>query len=137
MTVWRGLRAAVLFGVAGSCAAQGCGESLPGVKRTIQSARYAIAFVTLPDPVPVGQHFIVAFAVCPRGNATMPDSVRVDATMPAHRHGMNYRPSVSSPQPGIYRGEGLMFHMPGRWDLTFDLVFAGATERLATTLHIE
>ena len=50
---------------------------------------------------------------------------------------MNYRPSVASPQPGIYRAEGLMFHMPGRWDLTFDLVVAGATERLAATLRIE
>lgn len=128
--------AALCFAVAAG-GAQACGGGLPGVKRTVENARYTVAFVTLPDPVPVGRHFIVAFAVCPRGGAKLPESVRVDATMPEHRHGMNYRPSVSSPQPGIYRGEGLMFHMPGRWDLTFDLVSAVATERLTGTLRIE
>ena len=40
--------------------------------------------------------------------------------MPAHRHGMNYRATVSTLSPGVYRAEGLMFHMPGRWRVIFD-----------------
>ena len=47
----------------------------------------------LPDPIAVGQHFVVDFAVCPRGGAAAPQAVRVDANMPEHRHGMNYRPA--------------------------------------------
>ncbi len=137
MNAVRGAFGAMAWCAAGACAAQACGEGLPGAIHALESSRYAIAFVTLPDPVPVGRHFVVDFAVCPRGDAKPPQSVRVDASMPAHRHGMNYRPSVTSPRPGAYRGEGLLFHMPGRWDLTFDLVSAGATERLTGTLHIQ
>ncbi len=38
-----------------------------------------------------------------------------------HKHGMNYRPSVKALGQGLYRAEGLMFHMPGRWELVFEL----------------
>ena len=30
-----------------------------------------------------------------------------------------------------------MFHMSGRWEMTFDLVSGAGTERLAGPLHIE
>ena len=43
--------------------------------------------------------------------------VRVDATMPAHRHGMNYRPSVHNEGAGRWRVEGLLWHMSGLWEL--------------------
>ena len=33
---------------------------------------------------------------------------------------MNYRPSVTPQGAGRYRAEGLMFHMPGRWELVFE-----------------
>jgi hypothetical protein len=42
--------------------------------------------------------------------------------MPAHRHGMNYKTSVSGKGSGRYRVEGLMFHMPGHWEFAFDVV---------------
>ena len=85
----------------------------------------------------VGQHFVVDFAVCPRDSAAAPQAVRVDANMPEHRHGMNYRAGVAPKAPGLYRAEGLLFHMRGRWELTFDVVTASRTERLASTLRIE
>lgn len=118
-------------------AATQCGAALPGDKRVLENARYQVAYQTSVNPVPVGTHFIVDFAVCPRGKAAAPSSVRVDANMPEHRHGMNYRPKVVTIAPGIYRAEGLLFHMPGRWDLTFDLVTGNTTQRLASTLRVE
>jgi hypothetical protein len=114
-----------------------CGASLPGKPRTVESSRYVVAFATTPDPIAVSRHFVVDFAVCPRGDAGAPESVRIDAAMPEHRHGMNYRPGVTTVSPGIYRAEGLLFHMPGRWDITFDLVAADRTERLTSTLRVE
>jgi hypothetical protein len=121
----------------GATAAQPCGEKLAGAKRTIENSRYVIAYVTVPEPIVVGQHFVVDFAVCPLEGAAVPQAVRVDANMPEHRHGMNYRAGVVGAGPGLYRAEGLLFHMRGRWDLTFDVVTAGKTERLASTLRIE
>lgn len=45
----------------------------------------------------------------------------VDASMPEHRHGMNYRPSLVSLGRGRWRAEGLLWHMAGRWELSFEL----------------
>lgn len=68
-------------------------------------------------PIAVGRHFALVVQVCPSGARL----VRVDATMPEHRHGMNYRPTLSALGDGRWRAEGLMFHMAGRWELRFDL----------------
>jgi hypothetical protein len=43
---------------------------------------------------------------------------------------MNYRPTVTTAGAGRFRAEGLMFHMPGAWELTFDVVAADGTERV-------
>ena len=118
-------------------AAHACGEQLLGVRQTAENRHYVVAYTTTPQPIVVGRHFVVDFVVCPRAGAGTPQSVRVDANMPAHRHGMNYRAGVTSAGTGAYRAEGLLFHMPGRWDLTFDVVSGSTTERLASALQIE
>ena len=56
--------------------------------------------------------------------------------MPEHRHGMNYRPVVSA-RSAAYRAEGMLFHMPGRWDVTFDVEGNGRSERLTAVLQVE
>jgi len=63
--------------------------------------------------------------------------VRVDANMPLHRHGMNYRPVVTAQSEAMFRAEGLLFHMPGRWDVTFDVDTGARVERLTGTLQLE
>ena len=58
--------------------------------------------------------------------------------MPEHRHGMNYRPVVTAQLGGACTApKGCMFHMPGRWDLTFDVDADGRTERLTGALQLE
>jgi hypothetical protein len=127
---------ACLLLCAGTAAA--CGEELRGATRTIDGKSYVVVFTTVPEPIAVGAHFALDFAVCPRAKAEAPRDVRVDANMPEHRHGMNYRPVVTTRPSGAYHAEGLMFHMPGRWDLTFDVVTAsGATERLTGTMQLQ
>ena len=42
-----------------------------------------------------GQHFAVEARVCAKGASPAPTALRVDADMPAHRHGMNYLAKVS------------------------------------------
>jgi hypothetical protein len=34
---------------------------------------------------------------------------------------MNYKPTVTASAPGRFRAEGLMFHMPGRWQFVFEV----------------
>jgi hypothetical protein len=114
-----------------------CGDELGDRTRRIENAHYAVVFKTMPDPIAVGSHFSVDFAVCPQGDAEKPRNVRVDAQMPEHRHGMNYRPVVVASGPGAYRADGLMFHMPGRWELLFDVVTSAGSERLTVPISIE
>jgi hypothetical protein len=84
----------------------------------------------------LGKHFALETIVCTKPGAA-PKSLRVDAQMPEHRHGMNYRPAVTATAPGTYRAEGMLFHMPGRWDIAFDVVVGGRSERLTSTLRVE
>jgi len=114
-----------------------CGEMLRGPTDRIENAHYEIVFVAIPSPIEPGKHFSLDIAVCQRGGALPPDTLRVDAVMPDHRHGMNYRPVAVARGGGAYRADGLMFHMPGRWDLHFDLVTSAGTERLTATRHLE
>ena len=129
--------AAVALALYGS-AALACGESLGAGARLLGDAQVQLAYKTRPEVPVVGSHFAIDIALCPRGSARAPAALSVDAHMPAHRHGMNYQASVSPRGPGLYRAEGLMFHMPGRWELVFELRNAsGAVQRLAHTLTID
>lgn len=80
-----------------------------------------------------GKLFAIEVRVCPASAVI----TRVDATMPEHQHGMNYRPSIQrigATQDGRWRADGLMFHMPGRWELRFDIQADGRIERLTDTV---
>jgi hypothetical protein len=96
----------------------------------LESQRYVLAYRTRPGAVRVGEHFTLEAAACAKGGAPAPESLGIDAHMPAHRHGMNYAPAVREAGAGRWRAQGLMFHMPGEWELRFDLRAGGATERL-------
>jgi hypothetical protein len=63
--------------------------------------------------------------------------VRVDARMPEHRHGMNYRPTITATGEGRYRAEGLMLHMAGKWELVFELRDKDSVQRVTQTLLLE
>ena len=43
---------------------------------------------------------------------------------------MNYRPSIKAMGAGLWQVEGLMFHMPGAWELRLDVQAGGRTETL-------
>ncbi len=133
------LRAGLAAGLWLCCGtALACGESLGKGARQVSDAQMQLAYKTAPEVPVVGRHFTLDVALCPRGQAQAPAALSVDAHMPEHRHGMNYQASVSRRGPGLYRAEGLMFHMSGRWELVFELRNAsGAVQRLAQTLTIE
>ena len=134
------MRAGAVAGALALVAAPGawaCGEALRGTTDRIESAHYEIVFAAVPAPIEAGKHFSLDIAVCPRGGAEPPSAVRVDAVMPEHRHGMNYRPVVVARGANSYRADGLMFHMPGRWDVLFDLVTSTGTLRLTATKQLE
>lgn len=113
----------------------GCGRDLGGAQR-VDSPRYIVVFAPRPAPWALDRHFAIDLEVCPKAGVPMPDQVRVDARMPEHGHGMNYRPSVHAQGPGRWRAEGLLLHMAGRWELSFELQRGEQVERLTQNLRV-
>ena len=101
----------------------------------IESAGVAVMFRTVPPAIEIGRHFSVEAIVC--ADASSPVLTRVDADMPEHRHGMNYRATLTEKGAGRYVAEGFLFHMPGRWQLLFDVEQAGRRTRLTSDVLLE
>jgi len=126
---------AALF-ASGACA-QSCVAQLAGGGERLESSRYQLVYRAQPEKIPLSEHFAVELAICARDNAPPPESVRVDAQMPAHRHGMNYKANVMAQGAGRYRADGLLFHMPGRWEFVFEVRAGGSTDRLTHSVVVE
>lgn len=103
----------------------------------LESADVAVLYRTLPAPIEVNQPFLVEAIVCPAPPIGQAAGFKVDARMPEHRHGMNYRAHVSRRPDGVYVAEGMLFHMPGLWQLMFDVERGGKTERLMKDIDLE
>ena len=64
-------------------------------------------------------------------------SLAVDAAMPQHGHGMNRVPRIEKRSDGSFRVDGLLFHMPGKWELYFDVARGPLVERAQTDVEVE
>jgi hypothetical protein len=134
-----GLARAVAVALAWPAAAWAACEmpaGFPSADR-VESQSYVLGYRTVPPKIEIGKHFSVEAVVCPKGNAALPRSLAVDAQMPEHRHGMNYRAKVSPQGEGRFRADGLMFHMPGRWQFVFEVEGAARRERLTRDVVVE
>lgn len=118
---------------AGLLVAPAAQASCPLPASALQSGAIQAAW-TVDDggPIRVGHHVVLMLRLCPRDAALL----RIDAVMPEHGHGMNYRPSVTAAPAGRWRAEGLLFHMPGTWELRLDVQADGRTERLRQTIVV-
>ena len=122
--VWLAAAAAAL-----SFEAWACGD---GTK--LESARFVVAYKT--EAIEVARHFALEVSVCPKPGQPAAETLKVDAQMPEHRHGMNYAPALKVLGPGRWRAEGLMFHMPGRWELVFEVGAEGRVDRLSSRVSL-
>jgi hypothetical protein len=137
--VWSRLAGIALVAAAlGSAAPAAAACAVPAgfaPRGRVADAGILVLYRTLPAAIEVGRHFSVDALVCAdTGPAVL---ARVDAHMPEHRHGMNYRATLAARGGGRYVAEGLLFHMPGRWQLVFDVERAGQRTRLTSEVEVE
>ncbi len=99
--------------------AEACAPAAEGFAR-LASSEAEIAYRWQPGELKVGQFFEAEVVACPGGGVV--GEIVLDAQMPAHGHGMNYRPTVQRTAPGRFRVTGMMLHMPGTWRISFDLM---------------
>ena len=120
--------ASLLFGAlpALACEAGLTGEGV----HTLEGSVYTVYWQPAPAPLRVSEFFAVAVVACAKSNSAAPDQMRIDAVMPEHKHGMIYRPSVTALGDGRFRAEGLLLHMPGTWEFSFDVRDTAGSEVL-------
>ncbi len=132
-----GFAAGLLLAVPAAAAPGDCGKALPAEGRQqLQGPGYTAVVVPSLWPIPVGRHFSLQVQVCADAGKALPQTLRVDADMPAHRHGMNYRATVKGLGEGAFLAEGLLFHMSGRWRLRLDLGQGAEVVRLEQALEV-
>ncbi len=113
-----------------------CGADLKGAQK-VESANYILVYRTQPGKIVIGKKFTMDLAICPKDTNSVADGVNLDAQMPAHGHGMNYKPTIKPAGNGRFRADGMMLHMPGRWEFTFSVNGGGKTDKLTHILDLE
>jgi hypothetical protein len=136
----RFVSAAVLLLAAAGCDASSTSgpAAAPKGKRSIESndGRYVVELETVPGALAVNQPFDVTLSVSPKDGSASDLEVQVDARMPAHFHGMNRMAKMSRAGSG-WKAEGLVFHMPGHWELYVDITRGGWTERAQMDVELK
>ena len=79
-------------------------------------APWVIQLQLTPKSIPLNAPFDANVTVC-SDQEPVPTRITLDATMPAHKHGMNYEPKTERKDSHRYEVKNLLFHMPGIWRL--------------------
>lgn len=114
--------------------------SPPGAGRIVSNGGgWIVVFTPDPDPMPLNAPFSLTVQISRQGDDAGDEglSLQVDARMPEHRHGMVVRPAVEPLGSGAFRVTGMLLHMPGYWELTFDIVSGTRVERAQVALVID
>jgi len=91
--------------------------------------------VKSPPPA-LAQHFSLQFRVCRNDTNLTVERFKLDAVMPAHQHGMNYRARVKPLADGLIETSGLLFHMPGHWQVVVDFEYQGKMQQFKLDYQI-
>lgn len=79
-------------------------------------APWVIQIQPNPIEIPLNAPFNMRVTICSQSHV-VPTRLSVDATMPEHKHGMNYEPKAARIDNHQYMVKNLLFHMPGVWRL--------------------
>ncbi len=107
---------------------------------TSAAGSWRVRWRSEPSPIPTNEPFRLVVEVedaLEPGGSLSGVSLAVDAGMPAHGHGMNRQARVSRESDGRFVAEGLLFHMPGSWELYLDVARDGIAERVQFTLEVD
>jgi hypothetical protein len=87
-----------------------------------------------PKPlVRVSEAFNLIAHICPKEEGASITRATLDATMPEHQHGMNYKPKLQL-SGGVGQeilgarqlsAQGMVFHMPGKWQIELQVFGRG------------
>lgn len=103
---------------------------LENASGTLENTEFSLTYRTEPSTISVSEPFSLHVQVCQKNKKTYSHSFNLDATMPKHRHGMNFSPKITEQASGKFLIEGMLLHMPGEWQYKFDLKRDGEKRQL-------
>ena len=101
-----------------------------------RKATYEVSWRPSASTVPLNQHFDVEVRVNKGGTPVEDAAVVLRCDMPEHGHGMNVVPQSAEAGGGLYRVEGVLLHMRGRWVMTIDVLVDGSAESTEFELQL-
>ena len=129
--------AALLLAVSPAPAlAEACGAPADWLTLSAEGNSPFQAALSVGAAIPkVGAPFDVELKVCSQDKQAA-DRLAVDATMPSHKHGMNYQPQLTKAADGHYKATGFLFHMPGIWQITVSVYSDGKPSHLSVDIDV-
>ncbi len=101
-----------------------------------RAGRFTIAWRPLAGAVPKNEYFALE-AYLYQGEQAVPGAeLVVSAWMPDHGHGLVVQPRTTERGEGRYEVDGMLLHMRGKWELFFDVVKDGFSERAQFDLEL-
>jgi DNA-binding beta-propeller fold protein YncE len=99
---------------------------------------YLVSWTPTGGSVALNKTFDMNVRVLSKDTRKPSEGVRlsVSAVMPAHYHGMNVKPVVTSVGPGLWQVSGMLLHMPGFWEINFDLDNGIVVERAQSDVRV-
>ncbi len=92
---------------------------------------------THPDgELEFGERFKMIVSVERSDGEPLQSQLSVDSRMPEHGHGMKREVRIVELEPGRYEVSGMLFHMPGYWEIYFDLTRGAVTERTQVSVDL-
>lgn len=100
---------------------------------TSRGGKYTIQWRPVGGEVPKNEHFELEVRLYKNVGdelVPLPDArLAVSGWMPDHGHGMIRQPQAVDQGDGSYLVRGMLFHMGGHWQLFFDVIEDGLSER--------
>jgi len=104
----------------------GCHGDAPTVLRGLtQRGVFEVEVRPSPDPIPLNAPFelsVVLRSGADPAQALPGRTLLVEGWMPGHGHGMLRQSQVDDLGDGRYRVRGMLFHMPGAWELRIKVI---------------
>jgi hypothetical protein len=119
-------------------AASDGGGGLAGVTES-DGGTFKLEFLPLATPVPLNELFELEVMVTLLRELDDPNPLwlGVQTSMPGHGHGMNTRARVEPLGDGRFVVRGLLLHMSGQWDFTFDVAKGRVHETATVRFELE
>ena len=100
---------------------------------TSNAGNWKVTFSPTPDEMPLNEVFELTTWVEGVDEVL---SLRVDAAMPAHGHGMMTDSVTTLQEDGSYKTTGMLLSMPGHWELYFDIDDGTTIERAQDEVNL-